>query len=100
MQWIGCELRYVLHRLQLSGARSVMPRMISFLILLGLSQLAHAEQGCPDGLYPGGAAPGQICIPMPGYGINANGGGEVQAVEPRWATRWGAVAIGEDSRGS
>ncbi|WP_082578547.1 DUF4189 domain-containing protein [Lysobacter sp. Root690] len=77
-----------------------MARIISLLVLLGLSQLAQAEQGCPDGLYPGGAAPGQICIPMPGYGINGNSGGEVQGAEPRWATRWGAVAVGEDSKGS
>jgi len=78
----------------------VMARIVSLLVLLGLSQLAQAEQGCPDGLYPGGAAPGQICIPMPGYGINGNSGGEAQGAEPRWATRWGAVAIGEDRKGS
>lgn len=76
-----------------------MPRIISLFVLLGLSQLAHAEQGCPDGLYPGGTAPAQICIPMPGYGIEGNNGGETQVAEPRWATRWGALALDVTSAG-
>lgn len=68
-----------------------MPKIIPLLFLLGFSQLAHAEQGCPDGLYPGGAAPGQICIPKPGHGISAGSAGA--AAEPRWARRWGALAL-------
>jgi hypothetical protein len=63
-----------------------------FLFLLILVEIAHAEQGCPDGLYPGGAAPGQICIPMPGYGV----GGNIPAAAASKAARkltWGAVAL-------
>ncbi len=44
-------------------------------VLLGLLAAigdARAEQGCPDGLYPGGNSSGQLCIPIPGYGINGN----------------------------
>lgn len=69
-----------------------MPRIISLLVLLGLSQLAYAEQGCPDGLYPGGAAPGQICIPMPGYGVGGNAPAAATA-QPGWELTWGAVAL-------
>ncbi|MFQ6312504.1 DUF4189 domain-containing protein [Lysobacter capsici] len=63
-----------------------------FLFLLLLVGIAQAEQGCPDGLYPGGAAPGQICIPMPGYGV----GGNIPAAAASKAARkltWGAVAL-------
>jgi hypothetical protein len=48
---------------------------IRSLILLGLLAAAgdvRAEQGCPDGLYPGGHSSGQLCIPLPGYGVNGN----------------------------
>lgn len=62
---------------------------------------AYAEQGCPDGLYPGGAAPGQICIPMPGYGLGGNGSsGPSEHAAPRWANRWGSIAIGDDKQGN
>lgn len=64
-----------------------------FAFLFFFSAAVQAEQGCPDGLYPGGAAPAQICIPMPGYGINGNSGNTSQAAEPRWMTRWGALAL-------
>lgn len=76
----------------------MMPRIISLLVFLGLSSLAHAEQGCPDGLYPGGAGPGQICVPMPGYGASGSSG-STKAAEPNWATRWGAIAIDDGSNG-
>lgn len=76
-----------------------MPRVISLAIFLGLSPLAHAEQGCPDGLYPGGAAPGQVCIPMPGYGLSSGVSGSQAAPEPKWTTRWGAIAIDDGSNG-
>lgn len=68
------------------------------LAALFFSAGAQAEQGCPDGLYPGGAAPGQICIPMPGYGISGDSGSTAVA-EPRWATRWGALALDATSAG-
>ena len=48
---------------------------IRTLILLGLLAAAgdvRAEQGCPDGQYPGGNSSGQLCIPLPGYGVNGN----------------------------
>lgn len=69
------------------------------LVVLALmfSGVACAEQGCPDGLYPGGAAPGQICIPMPGHGISGNSGST--AAEPGWARRWGALALDVTSAG-
>lgn len=72
-------------------------RYLCVLVLL-FSGAAQAEQGCPDGLYPGGAGPGQICIPMPGYGISGSSGG-TQAAEPKWATRWGAIATDDGSTG-
>lgn len=51
---------------------------------------ALAEGGCPDGYFPigGGNAGWQGCAPM--------GGGRDEEEEdsgPRWATRWGAVAV-------
>ncbi|WP_082578549.1 DUF4189 domain-containing protein [Lysobacter sp. Root690] len=63
-----------------------------FLCLLLPLGIAQAKQGCPDGLYPGGAAPGQICIPKPGYGV----GGNIPAAaasEAAWKLTWGAVAL-------
>jgi len=51
------------------------------------SGLVHAEQGCPDGMYPGGMQPnGPVCVPMPGVG------GGVQKQVERWEDRWGAIA--------
>ena len=51
------------------------------------SGAACAEQGCPNGMYPGGAQPnGPICVPIPGAG----GGGVTPG--PRWRDRWGAIA--------
>jgi hypothetical protein len=70
-----------------------------FACLLFFSTTVQAEQGCPDGLYPGGAAPGQICIPMSGYGISGNGVSTPQVVESRWMTRWGALALDVTSAG-
>ncbi|WP_082648477.1 DUF4189 domain-containing protein [Lysobacter capsici] len=69
-------------------------RYLSVLALLfsAAVQAVQAEQGCPDGLYPGGAAPAQICIPVPGYGV----GGNIPAAAASKAARkltWGAVAL-------
>ncbi|WP_082723425.1 DUF4189 domain-containing protein [Lysobacter capsici] len=55
-------------------------------------QAVQAEQGCPDGLYPGGVAPAQICIPVPGYGIGGNTS-TAAAPQAAWALTWGAVAL-------
>lgn len=64
-----------------------MQRILAFTVLLGLSAAAWAEQGCPDGMYPGGRQPGPICIPIPGLG-----GGIQQPPTPLWEDRWGAIA--------
>lgn len=70
---------------------------ISACALLFLAGIVRAEQGCAPGFYPGGSQPGgAICVPIPGYGTtnstSASGG-------PVWASRWGAVAIGETKEG-
>jgi len=60
-----------------------------FLVLAAilLSGSVQAEQGCPDGMYPGGMQPnGPICVPIPGAG-----GGSQRPVE-HWEDRWGAIA--------
>ena len=50
---------------------------------------AVAEQGCPNGMYPGGTRPnGPICVPMPGV----RGYPPPEPAEPRWAERYGAIA--------
>ena len=66
--------------------------------LVAVSGGASAEQGCPDGLYPGGSANGQLCIPLPGYGINGNSkpaetapAGTPQAIKREYKA-WGAIA--------
>jgi len=59
-------------------------------ILLMLSSTARAEQGCPDGMFPGGMQPnGQVCVPIPGAG---SGGVKRSTPQPRWEARWGAIA--------
>lgn len=77
----------------------ILKRSCLLLLVLLFVGIARAEQGCPDGLYPGGAASAQICIPMPGYGINGNSSNTPQAAEPRWMTRWGALALDVTSAG-
>lgn len=62
-----------------------------FVAFLGLwmSCSAHAEQGCPDGMYPGGGQPnGPICVPVPGVGRSP----AAQKPVERWEDRWGAIA--------
>lgn len=64
-----------------------MNRPLLLLAILCLSGAAQAEQGCPDGMYPGGMQPnGPVCVPMPGVR-----GGSQTAVE-QWEDRWGAIA--------
>ena len=53
---------------------------------------ARAEDGCPQGTYPGGQNTGQICVPIPGYSGPATSAAQ-QAPEPIWESRWGAIAI-------
>ena len=62
------------------------------LIMAGLfwNGLAHAEGGCPPGMYPFQFAPNQpsSCAPIPG-----NGNQQMpQQPAPQWESRWGAIA--------
>ena len=58
--------------------------------LLALPAVAHAEQGCPDGMYPGGMQPnGPICVPIPGAGSGVQ---QQTAPQPHWEALWGAIA--------
>ena len=52
---------------------------------------AHAEGRCPDGYFPigGGGAGWEGCAPMGGD----DGGDSGAGYQPRWETRWGAVAV-------
>jgi hypothetical protein len=56
----------------------------------------HAEERCPDGYFPigGGNAGWEGCAPM---GPEAGAGEAVP--EPKWATRWGAVATTDGAMG-
>lgn len=64
-------------------------QVLLMLALLGFSSSpALAEGRCPDGYFPigGGGAGWEGCAPM--------GGDEGPATpQPRWETRWGAVAV-------
>lgn len=54
---------------------------------------AHAEGGCPQGMYPQSGQGWQTCIPMPGYSQQQS-----QAALPRpqkWESRWGAIVTDE-----
>lgn len=66
-------------------------RILSGLFLLCASGLANAEQGCAQGFFPGGPADGQICIPIPGYGVTNNVASPAQTA--RWKYTWGAIAM-------
>ncbi|MBC9907581.1 MULTISPECIES: DUF4189 domain-containing protein [Achromobacter] len=61
---------------------------------LGIPGLAQAEQGCPDGFMPNAAGtPGQQCVPIPGQTRPQGGtGAQTAPDQPRWTTRWGAIA--------
>ena len=61
---------------------------------LGAPGLAQAEQGSPDGFMPNAAGtPGQQCVPIPGQTRPQGGTGAQSAPDqPRWTTRWGAIA--------
>lgn len=58
-------------------------------LLLFFPPLAHAQVGCPPGYYPigGGSAGWNSCAPMGSVGQPPPDPG------PRWATRWGAIAV-------
>lgn len=53
---------------------------------------AHAEGGCPPGMYPFQFAPNQpsSCAPIPGNGNQQT----PQAPPQQWERRWGAIATG------
>ena len=67
--------------------RALMLAMVGLLC----NGLAHAEGGCPPGMYPFRFAPNQpsSCAPIPGNGNQQ----APQQPAPRWESRWGAVAI-------
>lgn len=58
---------------------------------------ARAEGGtCPPGYYPVNSPGVMGCAPIPGYG----GSDEAAPPEPRWESRWGAVAAGGEGFGT
>ncbi|PTN49383.1 hypothetical protein DAI43_23885, partial [Achromobacter xylosoxidans] len=64
------------------------------ILYLGVAVSAQAEQGCPDGFMPNAAGtPGQQCVPIPGLSRPQGGtGAQTAPDQPRWTTRWGAIA--------
>lgn len=73
-------------------------RSWALIALLACSGGVHAEQGCPDGQYPGGNPSGQLCIPLPGYGLHgdkkpadAAPAGTPQAIKHEYKA-WAAIA--------
>ena len=75
-----------------------------YLLVLGLlaSSWTQAEQGCAPGfsLNPNSTPGGPMCTPIPGYGTTNNPSQSQPLVpEPRWATRWGAIAIDDTNSG-
>ena len=67
-------------------------------VLLLVSNIAHAEDGCPEGFLPSSAAPSQqapvACRPIPDYSTDQQ---QEQPQlppppPPQWARRWGAIA--------
>ncbi len=96
-------MRYLLFRMQLRRTCAVMysfNRSLLYLPLILLFLFAHtdlhAEGRCPDGYFPigGGTAGWEGCAPM---GPEAGAGEAVP--EPKWATRWGAVATTDGAMG-
>ena len=73
-------------------------RALKLLFLLAMLHLGApawlAEQGSPDGFMPNAAGtPGQQCVPIPGQTRPQGGTGAQSAPDqPRWTTRWGAIA--------
>lgn len=63
----------------------VLSSLLLFACLFAME--AKAEGRCPDGYFPtgGGNAGWEGCALI--------GGGEEESAEPRWETRWGAVAV-------
>ena len=66
-------------------------KTIFLLSLLGVSNIAFAEGGCPVGTYPANSPATNICNPFPGNENN----GQPQQPQGRWVTKWGAIAIDE-----
>ena len=70
-----------------------MKTFVRVLLLVGAgllgSGLAHAEGGCPPGMYPFQFAPNQpsSCAPIPGNGNQQ----APQQLAPQWERRWGAI---------
>jgi hypothetical protein len=75
-------------------------KFLTFMSVIALVQMAHAENGCPEGMTPmGQKCEGGYCIP------NCAPGGYSQQSQPqqpppppvKWADQWGAIVIGGDA---
>ena len=68
-------------------------------IIAILSMGPIVAMACPEGTVPvgGGNSGWQGCAPIPGYGA---GGQASSGPAPKWASRWGAIAIGMGANGS
>jgi hypothetical protein len=60
-----------------------------FLALIIFSGSAVSEGGCPPGMYPPNPANTSVCYPFPE---------QQQSQQHYWQTRFGAIAIGSDSK--
>lgn len=68
-----------------------------FALLLGgmaVTGTAHAEGGCPSGMYPIGGQGVQGCAPIPGASAGQGGASPPAPPRPtgRWHDAWGAIA--------
>jgi hypothetical protein len=67
-----------------------MRRLLIALLLVVVSCLVHAENGCPPGMMPYSGTDISSCGPVPpGYYKNNQ---QAQAPQVRWASTWGAIA--------
>lgn len=69
--------------------------LLSLLPAAAIPETAHAEGGCPAGMYPigGGSGGWSGCAPIP------EGPGATQNPGPQWSKRWGAVAVADGAFG-
>ena len=68
------------------------------IVLSSISGFAYAEHGCQDGYIPVYQGSQQVCVAdynLPSWGDQ---GGSPAASGPRWADRWGAIAVGSDAK--
>ena len=60
------------------------------LVLMAFLGGVHAENGCPPGQVPYSGTSVSSCGPIPGY--NQQKSLSESAIQPRWESRWGAIA--------